>query len=384
MITKFVLFFGIIFQLILLVSLFDQFHIQNIYAQSFPSDKSESNEQQFSTLIINTIPQTPNVRILIDDKIYKSDKNGIILFVGEPGKHKIELPHKLTEENKSQNSKNDIFYTFDRWRPVKPQNFTISLVNDTQINMDLGITRMSKINLHFLDANSNPINKSNIQKVILLSKTGKIFELYYPFETFLDNTYIKLRHPKNEGIENTGNLTIISPAELEVRDMNYTISEVLINNVNVIDKSKQQKPLNPSNTDSFVIYCKVYPLEIRFIDKIFGYSVNDKFKIRLSNIAPDLESSSADSSLYFTISNDTISIPQIPKGIYMIKTESDNGFAQTIAVALGKPQQVVIDIITYQSFAILGIIAIPILLLTILIIKRVNRFILKLERENKI
>ena len=92
MIKKSVLFLGIIFSLILLVLLFDQFQTQSIFAQSFPSNKSKSNEQQFATLILNTVPETSNVTVIIDKKTYKSDNNGNILFIGKAGKHNIELP----------------------------------------------------------------------------------------------------------------------------------------------------------------------------------------------------------------------------------------------------------------------------------------------------
>lgn len=381
MIKKRVLFLGIVFSLILLVLLFDQFQAQSIFAQSVPTNKSKSNEQQFATLILNTVPETSNVTVIIDKKTYKSDNNGNILFIGKAGEHKIEVPHKLTDENISKNSKNPTFYTFDRWKPFMPKNFTLSLAAGTHIQMDLGIVRMSEINLFFLDSNFHSINKSNIQKVVLLSNTGKIFELYYPFTTFLDNNYINLKYPHIEERVNTGNLTVLSSPELEVNEMNYTISEVLMNGINVIDKSRQQSLLTPSLNASFIVYCRVFPLEIELQDKLFGYSVNEKFNIRLSNLETDLKENSADSPLFFTKSNDTLLIPQLAQGIYAIKVENGSGIAGTSSVVVNKPQEVVIDIITYQSLAIVSIIAVPILILIIQIIKRLNKFILKIERE---
>ena len=53
-------------------------------------------------------------------------------------------PHKLTDENISKNSKNHTFYTFDRWKPFMPKNFTLSLAAGTHIQMDLELLKCQR------------------------------------------------------------------------------------------------------------------------------------------------------------------------------------------------------------------------------------------------
>src|SRR5919107_160420 len=102
----------------------------------FAQDNSKLKPfEEPATLVIATNPRTPGIQIFIDGIPYKSDSNGNIVFKNYTGKYRIETPTVLSEETKESSSS---FFTFGRWRPFMPQNFTITLTSGIDAYFQLG------------------------------------------------------------------------------------------------------------------------------------------------------------------------------------------------------------------------------------------------------
>jgi hypothetical protein len=375
---------------IFVLSAFGLICSQNAYAQNyqFPQQKQQQAPPSSSVIIITTIPSIANASVLVDGNTHYSDSKGKIIITMRPGQHNIAVPARFSIENQNHTGNN--FYTFGKWRPFLQQNFTLSVIGGEDVHLQLGIIRMSDVRLHFFDSNSNPIDKSKIEKVVLISNLGKIVELYYPFQTFLDNNNFEASKPLKVERAN-GNLTILSSQPMKIKNIQYRIADVEINGLDVTNR-KNQQPFNPSNTTSVDIICRVYPLQIRVTDSIFGNPLDTK--VDLINIDTNEKSSSfavhdvrADSSIEKSVdisafsSDGTIFLPQVAKGIYLIKASRDVGIAGSSAVVLTKPQNVEIKVLSYRSAAILLIVALVIIALIIIISKIVIRKLLPFRRN---
>jgi hypothetical protein len=113
---------------------------------------------------------------------------------------------------------------------------------------------------------------------------------------------------------------------------------------------------------------KVFPLEIELRDRFFGESL--KGKISLERIDPNTGSSKR-----YAIVDGSIVIPQLPSGTYIIKVEDKIGLAETGAVVLSKPQNIVINIISYKSILLFSIAIIGFLVAAIVLGKRLSKII---------
>jgi hypothetical protein len=339
-------------------------------------------------LIINTIPAIANATVLIDNKPYYSNSHGNIVFSAEAGKHTIAIPDRIAIENHNQTDKT--FYTFGKWRPFMPQNFTISLKEGIVTHLELGIIKMSNVQFQFIDYKSNPIEKSMVEKAVLISNKGNLIELRYPFQTFLNNNDFNASQPM-EVERRPENLTILSPQGMIIDNVDYRIVEVLINGVNVIDRRNQQ-PFSASNTTSVEVPCRVYPLQIRVTDSIFENPIAARIDLINMDAITISSPSSSSSSSSITIQNnigtnfssikksenafgdensdESILIPKLPRGIYLIKIGREEGMAGSNVVVLTKPQDIEIKMLSYRSAVILLIVALTILALLIFIGKK--------------
>ena len=374
---------------IFVVSAFGLICSQNVYGQNYQFQQQQQQQPPSSSLLtITTIPAITNASVLVDGNPHYSDSKGKIIITIRPGLHNIAVPATFSIENQNHTGNN--FYTFGKWRPFMQQNFTLPVIGGEDIHLQLGIIRMSDIRLHFFDSNSNPIDKSKIEKVVLISNMGKIVKLYYPFQTFLDNNNFEASRPLKVERANE-NLTILSSQPTKIKSIEYRIDDIEINGLDVTNR-KNQQTFNPSNTTSVDIICRVYPLQIRVTDSIFGNALNTK--VDLINIDTNEKSSSfpghdarADSSIEKSVdisafsSNGTVFLPQVAKGIYLIKASRDVGIAGSSAVVLTKPQNVEIKVLSYRSAAILLIVALVIIALIIIISKIVIRKLVPFRRH---
>jgi hypothetical protein len=340
------------------------FPVLPIFAQD--NSKLKPSEEP-ATLVIATNPKTPGIQIFIDGIPYKSDNSGNIVFKNYTGKYRIETPTVLSSEETKESSSS--FFTFGRWRPFMPQNFTITLTSGIDAYFQLGLVRVSDVKLEFLDANLGMINKSNVDRVVLVSNNGEIKHVAYPFKAFLENNYFSNEQRSN--IKEEQGLTIVSLPELQINPLKFKVSEVLIDDVNVVDKSKN-KEFYPQNVSSINTYSRVYPLKIGLTDRVFGSPLEGSISIEnidknqgAEDIAPE------ESKHRYKVVDGELNIPQLPKGIYVLKTDSGIGLGGTAAVVLSKPQEVTISLISYRSIAILATILIIVLLIAIVTIRKI-------------
>jgi hypothetical protein len=333
----------------------------------FAQDNSKLKPfEEPATLVIATNPRTPGIQIFIDGIPYKSDSNGNIVFKNYTGKYRIETPTVLSEETKESSSS---FFTFGRWRPFMPQNFTITLTSGIDAYFQLGLVRVSDVKLEFLDANLGMINKSDVDRVVLVSNNGEIKHVAYPFKAFLENNYFSNEQRSN--IKEEQGLTIVSLPELQNNPLKFKVSEVLIDDVNVVDKSKN-KEFYPQNVSSINTYSRVYPLKIGLTDRIFGSPLEGSISIENIDKNQGAEDIAAEESKHrYKVVDGELNIPQLPKGIYVLKTDSGIGLGGTAAVVLSKPQEVTISLISYRSIAILATILIIILLISLVTIRKI-------------
>jgi hypothetical protein len=196
-------------------------------------------ENQTSALIISTNPQYSNVEVIIDGISYRSGEKGNIVFTGSQGLHSIGVPANIVGESLGSSNASETFLSFGRWDHFMPKNFTMALEADTETRLELGLLPSNKINFEFFDANSDPINKSRIEKMILVSNKGDIVYLKYPYEAYVKNSYYDAMNQTR--ITERGNLTITSPRGLISNEIKFKVSQAFMDGVNVIDSKKQRE-----------------------------------------------------------------------------------------------------------------------------------------------
>ncbi len=344
-----------------------------ITAQTVSEVRKGNMLSEPSTLIIVTNPPTPGVQAIIDGKPYRSDNNGKIIFNTSIDSHRIEIPHILSyEKQQNETSKVDLssFITFGRWEPFMPKNFTLTLNAGTRTTIELGIIRNSQVNFEFLDADSNPINKSKIERILLISKSGKTSEITYPFEGFLEENFLT----KRQYVKDDNNVMVISAPQPYSNPQIFRIMEISMDNINIVDKSKNLE-FYPKNTSSIHAYTKVYPLKIEMTDRILGSPIDAGISLEVTDDSKLNSTESKQNPTHFEVINGELNIPQLPKATYIIKTDKGIGFGGSAAVVLDKPQEIKIPIITYTSAIILGIISLTVLIVAVLIVRKITKYL---------
>lgn len=356
-------------------------HIDNelfSLGQVVPDDVTNENTlREPSTLVINTDPKTPGVQVLIDGERFQADDDGRIVFNTNTDQHIIELPNPLyfgelyneTSENLSS-SLSSLLVTFGRWEPFMPMNFTINLNPGTRTNLELGVIRSSEVSFEFVDANSNPLNLSNIERLLLISNIGNVKESTFPFKEFLEDNYLT----KKRIIQNENNVMVVSSVQLFSEPQKYRVNEVLMNGLNVVDKSTNLE-FYPENTSNLVLKTRVYPLKIQLSDRIFGFPINAGVSLEVTDELKLNSSEKRSVPLNFKIENGELVIPQLPKATYIIKVEKGIGFGGSAAIVLSKPQEVHLSVITYTTAIILGVILLGALIVVLLLIRKITRYI---------
>jgi len=323
------------------------------YAQSDVNDTLQSNKQKdAASLIINTNPPSPAVKVLIDGKLYSSGSDGKIMFNGNIGQHKIEVPiaHDPGQRAADSPSINSSFLTFAGWEPSMPKNFSLKLYPQTSTIIELGLIRNVPISFEFFDASSNTIDKSKIGKVLLASTDGKQTEVIFPFNAFLEEYFFT----KNQQVREDKNALIIFSPQIQTNPQKYKIVKVMMNDTNVIDKSKQIE-FYPQNSSTVNVQTKVYPLKIRITDRLFDTPVSAGISIHPIDDTTTTMSNTTKTPLHFQTKGGEITISQLPKSTYIIRTDKGIGFGGNTAILLTQPKDVTIKILTNKSAAILGL-----------------------------
>jgi len=343
------------------------------YAQSDVNDTLQSNKQKdAASLIINTNPPSPAVKVLIDGKLYSSGSDGKIMFNGNIGQHKIEVPiaHDPGQRAADSPSINSSFLTFAGWEPPMPKNFSLKLYPQTSTVIELKLIRNVPISFEFFDASSNTIDKPKIGKVLLASTDGKQAEVIFPFKAFLEEYYFK----KNQQVREDKDALIVSSPQIQTIPQKYKIVKVMMNDTNVIDKSKQTE-FFPQNSSTINVDTKVYPLKIRITDRLFDTPVSAGISIHPIDDTSKM-SNTTKTSLHFQTKGGETTISQLPKSTYIIKTDKGTGFGGNTAVLLTKPQEVTINILTNKSAAILGLPSFILFIFILFVLPKASRHLM--------
>lgn len=303
-----------------------------------PTDESEegrptdgSEETMDVSLIITTIPNVSNYTIFINNETYYTNDSGILILSKQNGTIHINVPDIY---NIDENER----LVFSRWSPIRPQNFTLDLDGGRSYRFYLGLLQQFHMSLTFSNPNSEIIDSSLIDNVTLISNRGDLVQSGFPYEVWLSKNYL-----------------ISSSQDLRVADLQYDVYHVMVDGVDV--SMNKHRQIIPAPGKTFDIQCKLYPLSITVLDIFTGRRL--QLNIKLSNINSgtmyriDPDSDTKDTRLWYEGEEDTVILPNLPAGTYLVSIQDIRGFSFPKTVILNKPSAIIVSVLSYSSLGLL-------------------------------
>lgn len=275
------------------------------------------------TFTVQTIPPLPDIEFLFDNRVIKSDSEGLVIArVTEVGEYTLE-PVIQDEVFIDEYTKAE----FLRWSDsVFEPNRTVLLRRDKKVEAGYSVSHI--VSQGFVDLEGNPVDDSRITSMTIKTSTGDRHTFTDGQPRWYQATRINRRR---EGLEATPIL--------------YSIEEVMIDGSNVINRYQQRFYIEPNGY--WVIELLMYYADIRAFDVLFGFTVGDGVNV---------EYPSGDVVFFPYEEDNMVHIGPLARGTYKLEPTGVGGMASVTPVALSRYQFVELKVLTTLDIAV-GLIA---------------------------
>ena len=285
-----------------------------------PSTDTKEMVFESSEAVIRTAPPIAGIRVSINDRIYTSDKDGVIQFeITESGMYQVEV---LQIDESIFPS--DVIVEFERWNdnvfvPEREVYFP------RQRPLEIGFILNHAVSQNFYDSTGQLIDPSRITS-ISIGGVGRIYTFDGPGPFWL---------PSNRLVRRIGQ-------RLESQQILYYVRNVSIDGVNVINRSEQRFYTRPQNT--WPIEVLLYTIRFTGRDALFDFPIGSGIQIEYPN----------GQVKNFPFNDQAeVEIPSLARGRYDVSVIGARGSAPPIPVYLSRDQSVQLIVISYLDFAVI-------------------------------
>ncbi len=200
-----------------------------------------------ATVEIQTVPTLPGIEFTLDGHPFASDSDGIARYaVTRAGLYRLVL---VSDSTSVPNTR----YSFSRWgdRVYVPERL-VSVPSNTRFRVGFNVSYLT--NLTFVDTSNQLVAPSRITSITLRSPHRQVYTFDRVEPEWLPATTV-----------------IQDGSGLKTIPIDYSVEEVLVDGVPVVDRGQQHFDLAEPSAPR--ISLKLYPLHLRGHDALYGFSL---------------------------------------------------------------------------------------------------------------
>ncbi len=264
---------------------------------------------------LQTIPPTPGVTFQVAGQQFVTGADGsVVVVVPQPGTYDLQVitdtyhdPYKRVE--------------FSRWlsesfQPTRQIHIPSASNQVVQVGLDV----YELVGQKFVEANGAPVPLQRMTEFTIRSLQGDIFTFHDGQPRWIPASRVTRRRDGG----------------LDVVPLLYTVTSVMVDGSNVVNKAQQQFYAKPNGT--WTITLLFYSMQIQARDALFGFPVGKAVDLQLPN--------GVNRSVPLD-STGTARASSLARGEYYFQVTGAKGFSPRSPVALSKDQDITARVITY-------------------------------------
>ncbi len=270
---------------------------------------------------LQTVPPIPGITFVIAGQQFVTGADGsVVVMVPQPGTYNLQVvtdtyhdPYRRVE--------------FSRWLSETYQpTRQIHLPSSTPV-VQVGLDTYELVGEKFVGLDGQPVNPQRVTSFAIRSLQGDAFTFTDGRPRWIPSSRVTRRR--------TGGLD-------EVKLL-YTVTQVMVDGSNVVNKSQQQFYAQPNATWSISLL--LYALRIQATDALFGFAEGKALQLNLPN---------GRVQTYPLDSTGSAQMYGLARGDYTFRILGTNGLSTQAPIALSKDQSLSTRVISYLDLAVVG------------------------------
>jgi hypothetical protein len=264
---------------------------------------------------LQTIPPTPGVTFQIAGQQFVTGADGsVVVVVPQPGTYDLQVitdtfhdPYKRVE--------------FSRWLSESFQpTRQIHIPSQTGATVQVGLDVYNLVGQKFVESNGSPVPLQRISEFTIRSLQGDTFTFHDGQPRWIPASRVTRRRDGG----------------LEAVPLLYTVTSVMVDGSNVVNKAQQQFYAKPNGTWSITLL--FYSIQVQAKDALFGFPAGKAVELQLPN--GQIHSLPLDAS-------GTAQASSLARGQYYFQVIGARGFSPKAPVTLSKDQVITARVISF-------------------------------------
>ncbi len=252
--------------------------------------------------IVETIPATPNLRVVYQGTTYRTDSHGVALLPPRLISRPRVLPTAVSANQRA---------VFQRWY-------------GRSVRLRAALDVYYRVRLRYVDLQGRPIDPNTVSSIQIRSSIGERF------------------HPTTRILWLRGTRVVPLNGGLESKPIYYTIERVVVGGSNVVNESQQK--FFPARERGVTVQLLFYRARFRSRDAFFGFAVGDRIRLTFPQ---------GTTRRYRLGADGTVVLPSLPRGNYHVEVEG-GGLSLGGPVALSRDQDVKVGVVSYLDLAVVA------------------------------
>ncbi len=271
--------------------------------------------------VVQTVPPLADITLEIDGQKFVTGPDGTATVrVAQAGTYTLQV---FTDTFQDPSRKVE----FARWLGESFQPI-LSMHVPSPRSVQVGLNVYERVGQTFVGLDGKPVDPKRIQQFSVRSIQGDAFTFHDGQSRWLPATRVTRRR--------TGGLDVVN--------LLYSVTEVVVDGSNVVNKSQQQFYAKPNTV--WPIALQLYTLHVQSTDALFGFAQGKSLQLRLPN---------GTIQTYPLDATGSAEVPALARGTYTAEFTGIKGLSTQVPVALSRDQQLVSRVISYLDLAVVGV-----------------------------
>ncbi len=238
-----------------------------------------------TTLMLQTVPAFPGVRIVFDGKMFQTGSNGSVTITTIAGPHIISVlpPHTQPAGTSVR---------FARWLDHTQLRKRVMKLHKGFETQQIGLAVSHPVSISVIDPTGRLVPSQDITLIKLSNTLGQLFSF----------------SPRRLPVNLVANRILRSNATLLSIPVRYSIREVIMGGVDVVHEGAQGFFVGPSPR-TWKVSALLFPMRIEVRDALFGFPIGHTVQLTLPNGAKRVVDLGSDNMVTLT---------GLPRGLYQL------------------------------------------------------------------
>ena len=273
-----------------------------------------------ATVDIYTVPPMPGIKVKFADKILVSDEQGTMRIVlDQSGVYPLEVLPVDQDELPS-----NMRIEFSRWGDQVFTSYRESYFPRAN-QLVIGLRISYQVDQAFHDASGEPVDPARISSMTL-RRYGELLTFEKAGPIWLAQNRVVGRLGGN----------------LESQPILYYFKEIIVDSVNVVNKSQQRFHVGPDNV--WPVHLLLYSARFSGRDAMFHFPIGSAVELTYPN---------GRQQIFNFDSEDEIFIPALARGTYRAKVTGVGGSSPETPIHLSRDQEVELRVLSYLDMAVI-------------------------------